>query len=155
MSPTGPTTATPPPVSVARRAASVVTALAMVVVLAGCTSVRSNLGTTDDACYLALPAATQAVAGTGKLIGVHLVNVRKLERESTSLTRALGLDPNDQRQVCTIAFSGRFRSQSVAMPRGQTSGRFAVVVLTSPANRLIGTVLLDRVPLRFGHPHVG
>ena len=48
-----------------------------------------------------------------------------------------------------------FTAQSVTAPHGQASGRWAVVVSTTPGNHLLGTVIFTRPPLHFGHSHVG
>ena len=46
-------------------------------------SVRSNLGTSDSPCYLALPAATRSVGATSRLVGVHLTTVRTIAKDSS------------------------------------------------------------------------
>ena len=51
----------------------------------GCTSVRSNLGTSDSPCYLTLPAAARAVGSHGRLVGVHLVTLAGLRRQTPEL----------------------------------------------------------------------
>ena len=124
-------------------------------VLGGCSTVRSSLGTSDSACYLALPAATQAVRGAGKLAGVHLLNLTGLRHEAPDLFAPLGIRHPGLEQICVIEFTGSFTESSVARAHGSTSGRLAVVVLQAPSNRLLGTVILDRSPLHFGHAHVG
>jgi len=67
------------------------------------------------------------------------------------------LDPKGagSQRICVIAFGGRFKASSVSSPRGRSSGRLAVVVSTAPANHVLGTVILARPPLRFGHSHAG
>ncbi len=125
-----------------------------VTTLSGCTSARSSLGTSDSACYLALPSATQAVGSHGKLVGVHLFTLMSLRQHAPQLFEALAQSPSRQR-VCVIGFAGTFSSTSVVKPRGLSSGRLAAVVLITPSNRLLGTVLLSHPPLHFGHPHIG
>jgi hypothetical protein len=51
------------------------------------------------------------------------------------------------------AFSGHFTSEKVSKPLGRDEGLYAVVVLTTPANRLLGTLILSRVPVRINHTH--
>ena len=137
-----------------RKMGMAVCALA-ILLLAGCTSVRSNLGTSDSSCYLALPAATRSVGATSRLVGVHLTTVRTIAKDSSFLSTALGIGNGSAKRACVFEFAGRFSKSSVSRARGRASGRFAVVVLTSPGNRLLGTVILRHPPLRFGHPHFG
>lgn len=124
-------------------------------VLAGCSTVRSDLGTSDSACYLALPAASQAVHGAGKLAGVHLLDLTGLRQKAPDLFAPLGIRHPGPERICVIEFTGSFTESSVARAHGSPSGRLAVVVLQTPSNRLLGTVILDRSPLHFGHAHVG
>jgi hypothetical protein len=123
-------------------------------VLAGCTSARSGLGTSDSSCYLALPTAAKAVEGHGRLLGVHLFTLTALQHKAPNLFKKLATSAGPQR-VCVIAFEGHFDTTTVSTPLGRPSGRLAVVVSTIPANHLLGTVIFTRAPLHFGHPHIG
>ncbi len=127
----------------------------VVLLLGGCTSVRNNLGTADSPCYLALPAATRSVGTTSRLVGVHLTTLKTVARDSDLLADALHITNRSVDRACVFEFTGRFTHSSVSSPRGHVAGRFAVVVLTSPGNRLLGTVILNHSPFRFGHPHFG
>ncbi len=129
--------------------------VALVLVASNCTAARSNLGTSVSACYLALPSATKAVHSAGKLIGVQRSTLTKLKESYPVFVNNLHVDGAMPEQVCLFAFSGRFTAQSVSKPRGRPAGRLAVVVLSTPANALLGTAILRRAPLRFGHPHIG
>lgn len=124
-------------------------------VLAGCSSARSSLGTSDSSCYLALPTATKAIGGHGRLLGVHLFTLTSLRHRSPHLFKALALGHDGSERVCVVAFSGVFDQATVSHPRGRSSGRLAVVVATTPGNELLGTVIFTRAPLHFGHPHIG
>jgi hypothetical protein len=124
-------------------------------VLAGCSAVRSNLGTSDSPCYLSLAAASQAVHGSGKLAGVHLFTLTRLHEKAPRLYARLAISHPSQDRICVIEFTGTFTDTSVARPLGSPAGRLAVVVLRTPSNQLLGTVLLDHPPLHFGHGHVG
>jgi hypothetical protein len=124
-------------------------------VLAGCSTVRSDLGTSDSPCYLALPAASQAVHGSGKLAGVDLLTLTGLRRQAPHLFAPLAIPHPGPDRICVIEFTGSFAASSVARPLGSPSGRLAVVVLRTPSNRLLGTVILDHPPLHFGHAHIG
>jgi hypothetical protein len=140
------------------RSATVVTVVTVLVlggVLAGCTTPRDNLGTSDSACYLAIPAATGAVGGHGRFLGVHLLTLRALRKESPDLFHALGTARPPSQQVCVAAFAGSFHATDVASPKGGTSGNTAVVVETIPSIALLGTVIVTHTPFRFGHAHVG
>jgi hypothetical protein len=125
------------------------------VVLTGCTAARSNLGTSDSSCYLALPTATKAVEGHGRLLGVHLLDLKTLRHRTPRFFETLATGNDGSQKVCVVEFEGHFDQSTVSKPLGRSSGRLAVVVSTSPANRLLGTVILARPPLHFGHPHIG
>jgi hypothetical protein len=120
---------------------------------ASCTSARSNLGTSDSSCYLALPSATDATGGHGRFLGVHLMTLRALRTNAPHLYGSLETGRPLGQQVCVVAFTGKFTSQSVEMPRGNSSGRFAVVVETTPTIALVGTVISARAPLPFRANH--
>jgi len=129
--------------------------LLLALVLAGCTSARNSLGTSDSSCYLSLPTATDAVQSHGRLLGVHLFDLKALRQRAPQLFQALDTKYVAQQKVCVVAFSGHFDRNSVSSPHGRSSGRLAVVVTTSPANHVLGTVIFTRPPLHFGHPHIG
>ena len=124
--------------------------------LAGCTAVRNDLGTANSPCYVALPAARQAVHSQGRLVGVHLVSVSSLAR-APGLYRVAHVSPNGRPvgKVCLVAFSGHYTAAAVEEPRGRASGHLAVVVLRYQGNNLLGTVLFQRSPQAFGHSHFG
>jgi hypothetical protein len=124
-------------------------------ILGDCTVPRSNLGTTDSSCYLALPAATRAVGPHGRLLGLHLLRLNSLSQKSKRLFEALPPEHTSRQRVCVIEFEGNFTRLSVARPFGQMSGHLAVVVLSAPSNHLVGTVLFEHAPLQFGHSHIG
>jgi hypothetical protein len=134
-------------------AAGAVSLLLAVCLLAGCTSARSNLGTSDSPCYLALPSATMAVGPHSRFIGVHLFTLSSLRREAPHVFDALPSEPASSQRVCAIGFVGTFTRTSVAMPFGLANGTVAVVVSKTPSNQLLGTVLFDQTPIRFGHSH--
>lgn len=123
--------------------------------LADCTTARSDLGTSVSSCYHALPTATEAVHRRGHLLGVQEFTVGSLRRQAPSLSRELAASAASGRRMCVVAFSGTFDASSVSAPRGHQSGHLAVVVTTTPGNHLLGTIILPRAPLRFGHPHAG
>jgi hypothetical protein len=123
--------------------------------LAGCTSARNSLGTSDSSCYLALPSASHAVGPHSKFIGVHQFTLSSLHQKAPKLFHSLpAVKPTSQR-VCLIEFVGSFTAASVRKPLGRSSGQLAVVVSEAPSNRLLGTVIFHHAPLNFAHPHVG
>jgi hypothetical protein len=130
-------------------------ALFLAVGLAGCTTARSSLGTSDDPCYLALPTANSAVHSRGRLIGVHLFDLKTLHQRAPALLSDLDTKDTSSQSVCVSAFVGHFTRASVTGGRGRSSGKVAIVVSTTTGNHVLGTVLFDRTPLHFGHPHVG
>lgn len=138
-----------------RRLGAAVVVVTVAVSLAGCTAARNNLGTDDSGCYVTLPAAVRAVHGTGHLAGVRLEAVKSLRRRAPRVYAIATAPGLHVRQVCLVAFHGRFRAGRVERPRGKPYGRLAVVVLEYPDSRLLGTVLLVRAPVQFGHSHLG
>ena len=123
--------------------------------LAGCSSARSSLGTSDSSCYLALPTATKAVENHGRLVGVHLYELSALRHRAPKLYKTLAPTGPASERVCVVAFEGHFEQATVSRPLGRPSGRLAVVVSTTPDNRLLGTIIFAHTPLHFGHPHIG
>ena len=138
-----------------RGGGGIVGCLLVATVVAGCTTARSDLGTSVSSCYLALPTATKAVGGHGHLLGVQRFTVGRLQQQVPTLYRDLTSRPSSGKGVCVVAFSGMFHASSVSAARGRRSGRLAVVVSTTPGNHLLGTVIFARPPLRFGHTHAG
>jgi hypothetical protein len=133
----------------------VVSCLLAAAFLADCTTARSDLGTSVSSSYHALPTATKAVKMRGHLLGVQEFTVGSLRRQATNLSQDLATSTASGKRICVVAFSGTFDASSVSVPRGDSSGHLAVVVTTTPGNHLLGTVILPRAPLRFGHPHAG
>jgi hypothetical protein len=123
--------------------------------VAGCTTARSDLGTSDSTCYRSIPAATKAVNSHGRLLGVERTSLGALRRVAPDLLSDISAGPLPSQAVCVIAFSGHFTSASVVEPRGRSSGRLAVVVTTTPADHLLGTVVFSRPPFHFGRLHAG
>jgi hypothetical protein len=139
---------------IGRRIGALAGCLFAVVVLSGCTSARSDLGTSDSACFLAIPTAAQAVGPHSRLLGVRLLTTGSLRQQAPSLSVDLPSGSSRDR-VCVLAFAGAFTVTSVAKPVGLPSGPVAVVVTRSPSNQLIATVIVAHPPLRFGHSHFG
>jgi hypothetical protein len=125
-------------------------------VLSSCTSARSSLGTSDSSCFLDLPTASQAVGGHGHFVGIHLFSVSQLGKLAPNLMDHItDIQAAKATHVCVAAYEGQFTSANVMKPLGKSSGRLAVVVVDASNQKLIGTDIITRAPLHFGHSHVG
>lgn len=120
--------------------------------LAGCASVRSDLGTADSNCFVDVASALHAVRHEGRLHGVRLVTVASLRARSVLLYRTARGAPHHPSQVCLVDFEGRFRAARVTDAAGDRTGRSAVVEFGYPGRRLLGTFLMAKPPFSFGHP---
>jgi len=137
------------------RARALATCALVVFLAVGCTSIRSNLGTSDSSCFLALPAATKAVGPHSRLLGARLISLAGLRREAPKLAAQVSPKGSPKQSLCVLAFSGHFSSTAVSKPHGRSTGEVAVAVLARPSNVLLGTVILKRLPIRFSHSHIG
>jgi hypothetical protein len=137
------------------RAGVVAGCLLALCLLGGCTSARSELGTSDGACFLALPTASRAVGPHSRLLGVRLLTPASLGHLAPSLIADLPTVEPSRERICVLAFAGSFTAGTVAKPAGLPAGPVAVVVTRSPSNQLIGTVIVPGAPLHFGHSHIG
>jgi hypothetical protein len=139
-----------------RWAAAVAVAVVVAGSLTACSPLRSSLGTTNGPCYIALPRASSAVHEHGHLVGVRLVSVDALRTSAPPVYAvAVAPPPARPRHVCLVAYSGGFSSGSVRDPHGAPEGPIAIVVLLYPQSRVLGTIIVTRIPLEFGHAHLG
>ena len=53
--------------------------------------------------------------------------------------------------MCLAGYTGTFTSGTVTKPLGRSTGNVAVVVVTSPGNKVLGTLILSKIPVRFQH----
>ena len=141
-----------------RRVTAPVAALALVaVLLAACSSARSDLGSpaasSSSSCYLALPTAAKAVGGHGHLEGVRKYTLSNLRTVAPRLYGQLSQDMAGKQSICVAGYSGHFTAPEVSKPLGRPAGTLAVAVVTTPANKLLGTLILTKLPLRFQHTH--
>jgi hypothetical protein len=120
-------------------------------VFAGCSSARVGLGTTDESCYLELPTAATAVGHHGHLEGIRKYTVSGLKGVAPRLYGFLIQHVPKTQAVCLAGYSGAFTQGMVMKPQGQPAGMLAVVVVTSPGNKLLATVVLTKLPVRFRH----
>jgi hypothetical protein len=139
-----------------RAVRSIMGALAMAGALSGCAAVRTNLGTTDSSCFLALPTAAHAVGDHGRFVGIHLFVLAQFSKLAPNLVDTLAdAHVTGATHVCVAAYEGTFTASEVVKPLGRSSGRLAVVVVDASNQKLLATVIVRRPPLHFGHPHVG
>jgi hypothetical protein len=121
--------------------------------LASCSSARTDFGTTDASCYLALPTAAKAVGGHGHLEGVRKYTLSSLRSVAPRLYNRLADDLSKKQGVCIAGYSGHFTASEVSKPLGHPTGTLAVAVVTTPGDKLLGTLILTKLPVRFQHTH--
>jgi hypothetical protein len=119
--------------------------------LAACSSARTDIGTTDESCYLALPTAAKAVGSHAHLHGVRKYSLSAMKSVAPKLYGRLAHDVPKGKSVCLAAYTGHFTQESVSKPLGRPAGTLAVAVVTIPGNELLGTLILPKIPVRFQH----
>jgi len=119
--------------------------IAAFLALAACAAPRTALNTPASPCFRALPAALAAVRHRGKLVGVRAAPAAKVKHKIGAVSAVR------TRSVCLVAFRGRYRPADVQAASSSRSGRFAIVVVSVPKMRVVRTVILDRLPIRFRH----
>jgi len=141
-----------------RRGAAIVLTLCSLVAAttAGCTSARDTLGTNASPCFEALAIGEDAVHSRGSFAGVRPVSLTTLSADvhmRAELSRLFGTKVHS---VCAVSYKGTFGVDQVERPLGPAPpgglGHYAIVIVSEPQNRLVGTVLRLTQPLRFGHP---
>jgi hypothetical protein len=120
-------------------------------VLTGCSSARAGLGTTDESCYLALPTASQAVGGHGHLSGIRKYRVANMKSLAPRLYHYIAVQAPTTQVICLAGYTGTFSQSMVEKPIGHPTGKLAVVVVTFPGNKVLATLLLEKLPVRFQH----
>ncbi|MHB1445837.1 MAG: hypothetical protein ACYCTI_04440 [Acidimicrobiales bacterium] len=113
--------------------------------LAGCSARGASLGTTSSPCFHALPAAAAAVHDRGVFLGVLLVDASRL-RHRVPAAAILG-----NTKLCVVAYRGAYLPADVSHPLVEHEGRFAVVGVNQAGTKVLGTLLLNRLPLAFRH----
>jgi hypothetical protein len=129
-------------------------------VLASCTSPRNTLGTTSSPCFRALPVAAKAVHDRGVIEGVNLLSATAIaKRDPRAYDQLKAHFGRKIPGVCIVVYRGSFTATQVEEPRGRApasgTGRFAVVVVTSPGNELLGTLVVNRLDYRTRHSRIG
>jgi hypothetical protein len=145
--------------------------LAALASLTACVTPHNSLGTKSSSCFQGLPAATAAVHKKGKLVGVRAVSgstardvlagqdpssaTTTTSAPSTTAAPGPGAAPDEPagRGVCLFAFKSSYRAADVdhLRPESPPSGQYAVVAVTIRSVRPVGTVLTDKLPVRFHH----
>jgi hypothetical protein len=130
--------------------------LVLAAVLSSCTGPRSSLGTGDSSCFLDIPTAATAVHTQGRFIGIHRYSLSALKKSAPHLVRDLDATHSTAAQMCVAAYEGHYTSAKVEKPIGRRkAGTVAVVAVDAANNHLLGTLIIKKAPLHFGHPHVG
>lgn len=131
-----------------RRLAALAAGLMAAAGLAACTSARNGLGTPVDACYRALPVAAGAVGHQGRFAGVVLVGDHLLKGDTAFAQEVRRRGGPSLHAACVVGFRGHFGAGAVhgAVVAGPGPSRWAVVVVSSPGNHLVVTVLTSRPP---------
>ena len=123
-------------------------------VFAGCSAARTDVGTADESCYLALPTAAHAVGPHAHFIGVRKYSMSSLKGLAPRLyTHMTTSGVSAKQSVCLAAYRGHFTSSTVSKPLGRRAGTLAVAVVKTPGNELLGTLILMKIPVRFQHTH--
>jgi len=116
----------------------------------GCTTARDTLGTHTSACFEALAIAKEAVHGRGSYSGVSLISITTLAHDAGLNRGTFGSSVHD---VCVVSWKGTFRTSDVEHPLGAAPkggvAHEALVIVSKPQNKLLGTVLRARKPVRF------
>jgi hypothetical protein len=93
------------------------------------------------------------MGGHGHLEGIRKYTVSGLKGIAPRLYGFLVTQAPKTQAVCLAGYNGTFTKGMVMKPLGHPAGKLAVVVVTSPGNKLLGTVLLTKLPVRFAHTH--
>jgi hypothetical protein len=116
--------------------------LAGLVLASGCATPRVALGTAPSPCFQALPVARDAVGRQGQFAGVKRITSRsllpvpspiRLPRRSPRSTTTLpsgSTVPPQSRGECLVAFKGSLDRSKIPLLLPNTSGRYAVVVVS-------------------------
>lgn len=125
-----------------RRLSVAVVTVAVAALSTSCTvTQRNSLGTGASPCYRAIPTARSAVHDQGVFVGV-----RRLR--STTVGRRFPGSPTVEQSgsMCVVAY------RESASPEGSRHlARFTVVIVTSPGNKLVRTMVLRKLPVGFRH----
>lgn len=113
--------------------------------LASCAGPRNGLNTPASTCFRGLPAAAEAVGHKGSLVGVRSVRRSELSRKLPEAGQLA------QTRVCAIAYRAGYAAGDVRGADPAGPGPFAVVVLDTRGSHVLGTYVVDSLPVRFRH----
>lgn len=121
----------------------------------GCTSARNTLGTNASPCFDALAIGQGAVHDRGSFAGVRLVSLTSFGKDAHMVAILSARAGTTVHDVCVVSYRGNFTIDHVERPLGPPPvsgvGHYAIVIVSKPQNRLLGTVVRLTQPLRFGH----
>jgi hypothetical protein len=129
---------------------------ALLVLLAGCSSVGTSSGSSVSPCFRVLPQAHAAVRHQGVFIGVNRLRGRRAASfprpqatgPSVTSTTVPAAVPGDSRpDICVVAYRGTFDPIQIDHLEGPLrTGSYAVVVLGIRSQRVRYVFLTDRLP---------
>jgi hypothetical protein len=93
------------------------------------------------------------VGGHGHLEGIRKYSINGLKGMAPRLYDQMADQVPKGQSVCLAGYTGHFSAGMVTKPLGQPTGKLAVVVVTSPGNKVLGTLVLPKLPVRFQHTH--
>jgi hypothetical protein len=115
------------------------------VMLTACASPRNSLNTPASTCFRGLPAAAAAVDHQAKLVGIRQARRAELVRKVPEASR---IQPAS---LCMVAYRGPFAAGDVPGADPPGPGEYAMVALDIHGGHILGTFVLERLPLRFSH----
>jgi hypothetical protein len=144
---------------------SAVAGLAVIGILAsGCATPRASLGTSQNACFFALPVAADAVSHQGHFAGIHRLVLAPGQTlplpaggrrpitttTASSSTTTPGTKPAKPRGACLVAFKGVFDPARISLLRGPNrTGRYAIVAVGLRTHKVVAVYLADALPRTF------
>jgi len=120
-------------------------AAAVLGLLAACGGPRNTLNTATSQCFRALPLARNTVNQRGKLVGVRSVlgtTLAKQQPEAAFLGR---------QRLCVVAFRGPYAAGQVPRANPPGPGTYALVAVDRGGSTVLGSFVVDDLPLRFRH----
>jgi hypothetical protein len=119
--------------------------------LAGCSNAHPGVSNGSvSVCYRAIPPARAAVhEKSATLIGVHRLSADRVRDRLPQAVQNELASENDA-VVCAVAFKGNFAPGQVDFASPDSSGTYAVVLVSSRRLHLVGSVVLDQLPSSLG-----
>ena len=107
--------------------------------LASCSSARIDTGTTPTRVTWPCRRRPRRSAATATSRGCASTRSQPAQHRPEAL-RPAGPDVSKKQAICVAGYTGHFTSSEVSKPLGHPSGTLAVAVVTTPGNRLLGTL---------------